>query len=147
MKDISREEVANGGVNVREPLMARLGVCQQCGKNEAKYTCPCCSTKTCCLECVNRHKRELQCDGIRNKTAYKAVSQFTELDLLSGEVSSLTATNQSHWLNAVSQFTSDYRLLEEVGRQADKFNRDESKRHTRFKRDLPLVRFIEKHVD
>lgn len=32
---------------------------------EAKYTCPKCSVKTCSLPCVQRHKVEQQCSGIK----------------------------------------------------------------------------------
>ena len=61
-----------------------LGKCEVCNDQEAKYTCPRCEVKTCCLTCVNTHKKELRCDGQRNKVAYKRISEFTNLDLLSG---------------------------------------------------------------
>lgn len=62
----------------------RLGKCEVCNDQEAKYTCPRCEVKTCCLTCVNNHKKELGCSGQRNKVAYKRISEFTNLDLLSG---------------------------------------------------------------
>jgi len=55
-----------------------------CNNKEAKYTCPRCEVKTCCLTCVNNHKKELECNGQRNMVAYKRISEFTNLDLLSG---------------------------------------------------------------
>lgn len=61
-----------------------LGKCEVCNDQEAKYTCPRCEVKTCCLTCVNIHKKELECDGQRNKVSYKRISDFTNLDLLSG---------------------------------------------------------------
>lgn len=63
----------------------RLGLCESCEAQEAKYTCPRCSTKSCSLTCVKAHKVSHQCDGIRDKTSFKSLSQFTELDLLSGK--------------------------------------------------------------
>jgi len=67
-----------------------LGKCEVCSDQEAKYTCPRCEVKTCCLTCVNTHKKELECDGQRNKVAYKRISEFTNLDLLSGMWLSIT---------------------------------------------------------
>lgn len=63
----------------------RLGTCENCGANEAKYTCPRCEYRSCCLQCVKSHKKEFDCNGIRDKTRFKSVSQFTDLDLLSGK--------------------------------------------------------------
>lgn len=65
-------------------LYSRLGKCEVCNDQEAKYTCPRCEVKTCCITCVNIHKKELGCNGQRNKIAYKRISEFTNLDLLSG---------------------------------------------------------------
>lgn len=66
-------------------LLPRLGVCELCCLEEAKYRCPCCGVKSCSLPCVRQHKLDTGCSGIRNRTLYKPLSQFTELDLLSGE--------------------------------------------------------------
>ncbi|XP_067006733.2 box C/D snoRNA protein 1 [Anabrus simplex] len=93
----------------------RLGKCEVCDDDDAKYTCPKCEVKTCCLRCVNIHKQELQCDGVRNKVAFKSISTFTNLDLL-----------------------SDYRLLEEVTRSVDSYVRDPLKNYTRQFKDLPV---------
>jgi hypothetical protein len=62
----------------------RLSKCEVCNDQKAKYTCPRCELKTCCLRCINSHKKELGCTGQRNKVAYKGISEFTNLDLLSG---------------------------------------------------------------
>ncbi|XP_003699904.3 box C/D snoRNA protein 1 [Megachile rotundata] len=88
--------------------------CEVCGANKAKYTCPKCEVRTCCLQCVNIHKKELECDGIRDKTKFIPLKSFTDLDVL-----------------------SDYRLLEEVGRTVDQLKRDPSKKYTR-QNNLPL---------
>lgn len=66
--------------------VSKLGICEQCSEVEAKYTCPQCEIKTCCLNCVNQHKKENSCSGVRVKTAYKSKADFTDLDLLSGKV-------------------------------------------------------------
>jgi hypothetical protein len=56
----------------------------------------------------------LECDGQRNKVAYKRVSEFTNFDLL-----------------------SDYRLLEETTRHVESYARDLSKHYTTSK-ELPI---------
>ena len=51
-------------------LNMRLGVCGACENSRAKYTCPKCKFASCSLKCVQQHKQESGCDGIRNKTNY-----------------------------------------------------------------------------
>lgn len=75
--------------------------CETCGTEEAKYRCPRCMRYSCSLPCVKKHKAELTCNGVRDKTAYVSVQQFTEMNLL-----------------------SDYRFLEDVARTADHISRD-----------------------
>ncbi|NXW46647.1 BCD1 protein, partial [Nyctiprogne leucopyga] len=70
--------------------------CETCSKEEAKYRCPRCMKYSCSLLCVKKHKLALSCNGVRDKTAFVAVNEFTDLNLL-----------------------SDYRFLEDVGRTAD----------------------------
>ncbi|KAM4872008.1 box C/D snoRNA protein 1 [Thomomys bottae] len=82
----------------RKLAMAR---CETCGTEEAKYRCPRCMRYSCSLPCVKKHKTELTCNGVRNKTAYVSIQQFTEMHLL-----------------------SDYRFLEDVARTADHISRD-----------------------
>ncbi|XP_029416147.1 box C/D snoRNA protein 1 isoform X2 [Nannospalax galili] len=77
--------------------------CETCGTEEAKYRCPRCMRYSCSLPCVKKHKAELTCNGIRDKTAYVSIQQFTEMNLL-----------------------SDYRFLEDVARTADHISRDTS---------------------
>ncbi|XP_048005991.1 box C/D snoRNA protein 1 [Leguminivora glycinivorella] len=96
----------------------RLGPCEVCGSKEAQYTCPKCEVKTCCLNCVRLHKMELKCDGIRDRTKFIRVKDFTDRDLL-----------------------SDYRLLEECARFVYGVKRDEKKRFTRIDKDLPVHLF------
>lgn len=61
----------------------RLGNCEVCSKVESKYTCPKCEVKTCSLGCVNVHKKELQCDGIRDRTKFIPIRKMTENDFMS----------------------------------------------------------------
>ncbi|XP_064004005.1 box C/D snoRNA protein 1 [Pogoniulus pusillus] len=70
--------------------------CETCSKEEAKYRCPRCMKYSCSLLCVKKHKLLQSCNGIRDKTAFVSVNEFTDLNLL-----------------------SDYRFLEDVGRTAD----------------------------
>ncbi|XP_047402352.1 box C/D snoRNA protein 1-like [Sciurus carolinensis] len=75
--------------------------CETCGTKEAKYRCPRCMRYSCSLPCVKKHKAELTCNGVRDKTAYISIQQFTEMNLL-----------------------SDYQFLEDVARTADHISRD-----------------------
>lgn len=75
--------------------------CETCGTEEAKYKCPRCMRYSCSLPCVKKHKAELTCNGVRDKTAYVSIQEFTEMNLL-----------------------SDYRFLEDVARTADHISRD-----------------------
>lgn len=71
----------------------RLGNCEVCAKEAAKYTCPRCEIKTCCLQCNKIHKGELECNGQRDKAKFIQMNKFTNLDL-----------------------QNDYRFMEEVSR-------------------------------
>lgn len=66
-----------------ETIEKKISTCEVCGSVKAKYTCPKCEVKSCSLTCVNRHKEELFCDGIRNTAKFVHRNQFTDLDLLS----------------------------------------------------------------
>ncbi|XP_054273306.1 box C/D snoRNA protein 1 [Macrosteles quadrilineatus] len=72
---------------------SRIEDCEVCGKNKAKYTCPRCEVRTCCLDCVKIHKKELECNGIRDRVKFKTLKNFSNIDLL-----------------------NDYRFLEETAR-------------------------------
>ncbi|XP_066293721.1 box C/D snoRNA protein 1-like [Branchiostoma lanceolatum] len=75
--------------------------CESCDEATPKYRCPRCERLSCSLPCVKKHKADHDCDGVRDKTAYVPVKEFTERHLL-----------------------SDYRFLEEVDRKVDNANRD-----------------------
>ncbi|KAM6962589.1 box C/D snoRNA protein 1 [Aplochiton taeniatus] len=82
--------------------------CGVCGSLEAKYRCPGCLKHSCSLSCVQTHKADSGCSGVRDKTAFVALSQFDEINLL-----------------------NDYRFLEDTGRLADGATRDPIA-HTNF---------------
>ncbi|KAM4022066.1 box C/D snoRNA protein 1 [Anomaloglossus baeobatrachus] len=75
--------------------------CETCGSEEAKYKCPRCLKYSCSLPCVKKHKLDVACSGVRDKTAFVPLSTFSDLHLL-----------------------SDYRFLEDAGRVADAAMRD-----------------------
>lgn len=62
------------------------------------------------------HKKELECDGIRDRTKFIPMQNFTDRDLL-----------------------SDYKLLEECARFVYGIKRDKKKKFTRIDKELPLV--------
>lgn len=45
--------------------------------------------KTCCLSCVNIHKKELECDGKRYKTGFKRLEKFNDNDMSQGTIKSI----------------------------------------------------------
>lgn len=98
--------------------LSRLGECEVCGANKAIYSCPKCEVKTCSLNCVRIHKKELDCDGFRDRTKFIRIKDFTDRDLL-----------------------SDYKLLEECARFVWGVKRDEKKKFTRIDKDLPIHLF------
>lgn len=86
-----------------------------CNFNIAKYTCPKCELKTCCLNCLNIHKKELNCDGIRDKTKYIPIKKITESDLM-----------------------KDYAFLENCTNYTAARKHDKIKRFTAYNRSLPV---------
>lgn len=85
-----------------------------CDFNEAKYTCPKCEVKTCCLDCLKIHKKELNCNGIRDRTKYIPIKNITESDLM-----------------------NDYVFLENCTNYTIARKRDKIKRITGYHRTLP----------
>lgn len=96
----------------------RLGICEVCNSLEAKYTCPRCEVKTCCLGCLQIHKKELKCSGIRDRTKYIPVKQMTKMD-----------------------FMSDYNFLEECTRFVEDRKCDKTKKFSQFNKMLPTNQF------
>ncbi|XP_039500355.1 box C/D snoRNA protein 1 [Drosophila santomea] len=94
----------------------RLGMCEVCAAKEARYACPKCEVKTCSLPCVQIHKKELSCDGQRDRTKFVPLSEMTP-----------------------REFMSDYCFLEECTRYAENRKTDPSKRFTHDQRNLPVA--------
>ncbi|KAH8306494.1 hypothetical protein KR018_000558, partial [Drosophila ironensis] len=92
----------------------RLGLCEVCAAQEARYACPKCEVKTCSLSCVQIHKRELQCDGVRDRTRFLTLGEMTP-----------------------REFMSDYCFLEDCTRYTEHRKADKSKRLTHINRCLP----------
>uniref|UniRef100_A0A2K6JMU6 Box C/D snoRNA protein 1 n=1 Tax=Rhinopithecus bieti TaxID=61621 RepID=A0A2K6JMU6_RHIBE len=97
---VKEEPPINHPVGCKRKLA--MSRCETCGTEEAKYRCPRCMRYSCSLPCVKKHKAELTCNGVRDKTAYVSIQQFTEMNLLSGKLS----------------------ILEDVARTADHISRD-----------------------
>lgn len=97
----------------------RLGNCEVCATEPAKYTCPQCELKTCCLKCINIHKKELECDGIRNKVKFIPMKKFSDLDL-----------------------QNDFNLLEEVSKSLFKYKKDPVKNSVLIYNHLPFALHI-----
>ncbi|GAB1288217.1 Box C/D snoRNA protein 1 [Apodemus speciosus] len=106
---LKREAMEDTEVKGEPQMTPRVGCkrklamsrCETCGTEEAKYRCPRCMRYSCSLPCVKKHKAALTCNGVRDKTAFVPLQQFTEMNLL-----------------------SDYRFLEDVARTADQVSRD-----------------------
>lgn len=45
-------------------------LCSICHINQYKYKCPACSTMTCSVECIRRHKKQTDCTGIVDQTRF-----------------------------------------------------------------------------
>lgn len=103
---------------MQNPPQERLGLCEACNANVAKYTCPRCEVKSCSLTCLNLHKRELKCDGIRDRTKYIPLVKMTKVDLM-----------------------NDYYFLEECTKFVEDRKRDHRKRFTCYNKNLPAHLF------
>lgn len=105
-------EVATEGPIVPQPgtskQFSKLGVCEVCTVKDAKYTCPRCEVKSCCLRCSSIHKRELECNGTRDRTKFIRMERFSNLDM-----------------------SSDYHLLEEIGRSVANYRKGLRKKNPR----------------
>lgn len=88
--------------------LTKSGICEVCTVKDAKYTCPRCEVKTCCLRCSAIHKRELECNGNRDKTKFIRLEKFSNLNM-----------------------SSDYHLLEEIGRSIVNYKKGLKKKQPR----------------
>ncbi|XP_048353350.1 box C/D snoRNA protein 1 isoform X2 [Sphaerodactylus townsendi] len=94
-----------------------LNRCEICNMEEAKYRCPRCMKYSCSLVCVKQHKTTDNCNGVREKTSFVSINQFSDLNLL-----------------------SDYRFLEEVGRMANCAARDVTSHKPRTNKFVNFLR-------
>ena len=74
--------------------------CQVCQEQAAKYCCPACQMRTCSLACVQAHKKESKCPGLKvAPTAPAAADKYGEEDFVKDyqfleRVNSYTASTQ-----------------------------------------------------
>ena len=73
----------------------QASVCALCGE-PSRYRCPACSIRTCSLACVQLHKYQQSCSGVRETEKFRAVQQFDDAAL-----------------------GRDYRFLEDLDRAVD----------------------------
>jgi len=62
------------------------GTCDVCKNTEARYCCPRCNTRSCSLGCCKKHKIDTKCSGERQKTAFIPITEFTDSNLISGNL-------------------------------------------------------------
>jgi len=92
----------------------RLGICDVCSSKDAKYTCPRCGVNSCSLGCSQQHKKELECDGLRQRSSYIPLNSFNADNL-----------------------HEDILFFDEVTRCKDGCFRDKIRNNSRFLQDLP----------
>ena len=100
--------------------------CTTCDSPVSKYRCPCCSTFSCSLPCVNAHKADTGCTGKRPRSTFVSLPSFTSAQLQHDlffleEVGRQTATSLRHPL--VKRIAKDVRerAAEEEGEQVVAF--------------------------
>ena len=76
------------------PALSTSALCEICKEVAFRYKCPRCLKKTCCLACVKLHKTRDDCSGLRDKTAYVAMKQFSEIHLLNGTLAVLSVSSR-----------------------------------------------------
>ncbi|KAH7830314.1 uncharacterized protein MONOS_6373 [Monocercomonoides exilis] len=63
--------------------MADEGMCEICKKQEWKYKCPECGVRTCCVECVKKHKEQSGCTGKRQPQQFVRLSEMNVQTMVS----------------------------------------------------------------
>ena len=59
-------------------------LCEICNQTMSKYSCPACNIRTCCLTCVKKHKEFSKCTGIKPRSEFLQISEFTDDVILRG---------------------------------------------------------------
>jgi hypothetical protein len=62
----------------------KMGMCDCCREQAAKYRCPGCDAVTCSLACSKAHKIDVKCSGKRNRTEFIPTAQLTDRNIVSG---------------------------------------------------------------
>ena len=62
----------------RDDVDVNRKICCICESNDVKYKCPKCNFRSCSLVCVSEHKISFECTGVRDRTPFVKISQFTE---------------------------------------------------------------------
>lgn len=110
------------------PLHCRLGSCEVCAQNAAKYACPRCEIKTCCLDCSKIHKKELDCSGIRDRAKFIPIKKMSTGDFM----------NDYYFLEEATRFTKSVKANPKVnGRSCHNFKSIRLKKEA-FKRNVKL---------
>lgn len=94
--------------------MAFRNRCNQCNA-PSKYCCPRCHVFSCSVLCINTHKKQQNCSGERDKTAFVQLKDFSDINLL-----------------------NDYRFLEETSRIISNASRDKTKHYRSHRYTLPM---------
>ncbi|KAG5675732.1 hypothetical protein PVAND_005610 [Polypedilum vanderplanki] len=109
-------DIENSEIEAEIKKRERFGSCEVCNKNQAKYTCPRCELHTCSLNCSKIHKKELDCNGIRDKTKYIPLSKMTAVDFM----------NDYYFLEEATRFTKNVKTnsnVKNIKRLSGKFNK------------------------
>lgn len=93
-------------ITMDEPLLSSL--CTICRIDPPKYTCPRCAVQTCSLRCSKRHKLWASCNGKRDPTVFRPISEVA------------TAAGIDHDYNFIHGIEtriqrSEKRLIEDLG--------------------------------
>ncbi|CAG2104237.1 unnamed protein product [Medioppia subpectinata] len=94
------ELVAKEGSMNEEIEAIDANYCVICKSSDTKYCCPKCQLKSCSMICCKTHKLRFNCNGVRDKTTFVKISDFSQQD-----------------------FLSDYFFLEDVDRTLDNSGR------------------------
>ncbi|KRX97233.1 Box C/D snoRNA protein 1 [Trichinella pseudospiralis] len=55
--------------------------CDICKKN-ARYCCPACQARSCSLECVKKHKKLINCDGLACRTRFVSMQNYSTVNFM-----------------------------------------------------------------
>ncbi|KAI2798706.1 hypothetical protein RDWZM_000173 [Blomia tropicalis] len=114
----------------RKESMKSKKICFICSVNVSKYTCPKCSIKTCSLNCCLRHKKDYDCDGIRDRLSFVPLRNFSDSNLKS-DCKFLEETNEA--VNNSNRFFRD-KSTRDVTNWTQRFIIEAGKRKIRYRK-------------